>query len=206
MFRRTTSVPSILKSKRPLGADSPRTQKFIRFSDVVEFATRGWWHANEAGDRGVALIKECGTEGLTGEGPLSFQHMVKDEVPDYESFSTPQARFLSIIQKSESLEVASKLAGAGAQVKAMQLRMEVCQDIGVEPEWTKKAQPFPVVRGENNDYVLDHMFLAEELYNDEYIADDLDKITRVVEKGTVALNATIPRPMEVIHAKIHEPD
>ena len=41
------------------------------------------------------------------------------------------------------------------------------------------------------------MFLTDELYNNEYIADDLDKITRVVEKGTVALCATIPRPMEV---------
>merc|ERR1711999_19245 len=123
-----------------------------------------------------------------------------------ESFSTPQARYLSIIQKSESEKVASELAGAGAQIKAMQLRMEICQDAGVEPEWAKKAQPFPVVHGENNDYVLDHMFLTKELYNDEYIADDLDRITRVLEKGTVALNAIIPRPMEVIHAKIHEPD
>ena len=74
VFRRTTSVPSILKSKRPMGADSPRTQKFIRFSDIVEFATRGRWHANNDGDRGVALIKKGGTEGLNGEGPLSFQN------------------------------------------------------------------------------------------------------------------------------------
>ena len=117
VFRRTTSVPSILKSKRPLGADSPRTQKFIRFSDVVEFATRGWWHANASGDRGVALIKECGIEGLTGEGPLSFQHMVKDEVPDYESFSTPQARFLSIIQKSESNKLRPSWLGQERKLK-----------------------------------------------------------------------------------------
>ena len=200
VFRRTTSVPSILKSKRPMGADSPRTQKFTRFSDTVEFATRGRWHNDNDGNRGVALIQESGTERLNGEGPLSFQGVVKDEVPDYESFPLPQARFLSILQKSESLEVASKLASAGAQVKAMQLRLDVCRDAGVEPEWAKKAQPYPVVRGENNDYVLDYMFLTEELYNDEYIADDLDKITRVVEKGTVALSATIPRPIEVIHA------
>ena len=132
--------------------------------------------------------------------------MVRDEVLEYESFMTPQARFLSMVQKSESLEVASKLASAGAQVKAMQLRLEVCQDVGVDPEWAKKAQPFPVVQGELNDYILDHAFLTEELYNNEYIADDLDKITRVVEKGTVALNATISRPMEVVHAKFREPN
>ena len=106
----------------------------MQFSEVVEFATRGWWHANAAGDRGVTLMKECGTEGLNGEGPLSFQNKVQDEVPEYESFSTPQARYLSIIQKSESEKVASELAGAGAQIKAMQLRMEICQDAGVEPE------------------------------------------------------------------------
>ena len=49
------------------------------------------------------LIKECGTEGLNGDGPLSFQNVVKDEVPEYESFVTPQARFLSMVQKCESL-------------------------------------------------------------------------------------------------------
>ena len=84
-------------------------------------------------------MKECGTEGLNGDGPLSFQNVVKDEVLEYESFATPQARFLSMVQKCESLEIASKLASAGAQVKAMQLRSEVCQDIGMDPEWVKKA-------------------------------------------------------------------
>ena len=87
--------PSILKSRRPLGADSPRAQKCIQFSDIVEFATRGWWHADAEGDRGVTLMKECGTEGLNGDGPLSFQNVVKDEVPEYESLATSQARFVS---------------------------------------------------------------------------------------------------------------
>ena len=110
------------------------------------------------------------------------------------------------MQRTESFEVASKLASAGAQVKAMQLRMEVCQDLDETPDWAKKAQPFPVVKGELNDYVLDHVFLTDELYNNEYLADDLDKITRVVEKGTVAASASIPRPMEVINAKFSDPD
>ena len=151
-------------------------------------------------------MKECGTEGLNGDGPLSFQDVVKDKVPEYESFAKPLTDFLSKVQRTESFEVASKLASAGAQVKAMQLRVEVCQDIGVDLDWAKKAQPFPVVQGELNDYILDHAFLTDELYNNEYIADDLDKITRVVEKGTVALCATIPRPMEVVNAKFSEPD
>ena len=110
------------------------------------------------------------------------------------------------MQRTESFEVASKLASAGAQVKAMQLRMEVCQDIGETPDWAKKAQPFPVVQGELNDYILDHVFLTDDLYNNGYIADDLDKITRVVEKGTVAISASIPRPMEVTNAKFSDPD
>ena len=60
-------------------------------------------------------------------------------------------------KKCESLEVASKLASAGAQVKAMQLRMEVCQDMGESPDWAKKAQPFPVVQGELNEYILNRV-------------------------------------------------
>ena len=88
-FLRSISAPSILKSRRPMGADSPRAQKCIQFSGIVEFATRGWWHAGAKRDHEIALIKQCGTEGLNGDGPLSFQNVVKDKVPEYESFAKP---------------------------------------------------------------------------------------------------------------------
>ena len=132
-------------------------------SGNVVFATRGWWQARTKVEKGIALINQCGTEGINGDGPLSFHNLVKDKAPDYESFVTPQSNFLSMLRKSESLAVASELARAGAQVKAMQIRFEVCPDQNIAPEWEKKAQPFPVVKGELTDYVLDHAFLADEM-------------------------------------------
>ena len=103
-FLRSISAPSILKSRRPMGADSPRAQKCMQFSGVVEFATRGWWHADAKGDCGITLMKQCGTEELNGDGPLSFQDVVKDKVPVYESFATPQTNFLSKVQNVKALK------------------------------------------------------------------------------------------------------
>lgn len=82
----------------------------------------------------------------------------------------------------------------------------MCDDLNISPEWEKKAQPYPVARGEQHDYVLDYLCMAEEVYIDDFIADNLDKITRTAVKGTVAATATIPRPLEVLHSRFQEPD